>query len=170
MNKKLIIVLTVMTLLTIFPGCGEKEEERTGAPAVIIFENDFMSFSHSLNYEKAEVQGEPENARIFTAIEGLGLFSFEMSEKSGETLKDRSEYYEKSYSDFDKDCVFEKTEDITVDGKPAKFVTFGVPEYRMAFLIIDYSEDCFVIFEFHVSEGEDTDQFNLDIIKSIKFK
>ena len=172
MKRRIAIVLAALLLMSASAGCTEKQEdERTGSdPAVIIFENDFMIFNHSLNYEMYKEEGEPGSERVFTAIEGIGLFAFQMYDKSGETLKERSEYYEKKYDNPEENFGYIKTEDMNADGKAAKYIVFGKDEQHISFLIVDYSEDHFIVFDFFIEEGESTDQIISDIIKSIKFK
>ena len=162
MKKKVISIVLIILLVLGFVGCGEKESKEDKSTETtqivnnntetVVFDNNFMSFTHLKEYVALNIQGAPDTERTFMPTRTPSLFKFQLSEKSGDTLETRTWFYEKEYNKPEEDCGFDKTEDITVDGKSAKYITFDSPDLRTSFLVIDYSKDHFIIFQFYLKK------------------
>ena len=158
--KKRIISLVLILSVLFTAACGSR---------IVTFENSFMSFAHTAKYKELS-ENNQDIYCTFLPDNAPGLFSFRISPKFGDVLEDIAMYYQFHFSKPGENLGFDKTTDMTIEGKIAKFITFGSPGLRISFLIIDYSEDDFLIFDFYINEGEDTDKVTMDIINSIKFK
>ena len=170
MNKKYISLLLVILLLIGFLGCGrdeKKEELTTTTEKTVIFSNYYISFSHPEGFIS---EGEDESDSFRSLHKNnISYFVFYLIEKEG-TLDEEKDIFIEDYDGPEENFGFDKEEELIVDGKPARFITFGNPGHRISFLLADYSDEYFVIFNFYFSEGGNEEQFARNIIESIKFK
>ena len=169
--KKIISFLFAILLISSSTGCGgEKDDATNNKTKMTTFDNYYITFTHPIEYEPDENANELDSYSTLYHKDGGGYISVSMDDILDEPIEKRKDQYVEFFDDPDKNYGYEKAEELTVDGRKAWLVYFGMPRHRISFLIVEYSADNFIVFDFYLNSDGNEDQITKDIIDSIKIK
>ena len=170
MKKKIFSLLLIVLFFSISTGCGDSKSDFPDNITTTEFSNDILSLKYPDTYTWENVTGD---VYIFNHNRTSNTFHMRPSIKHGNSLEDETKYFIDLSNEISERNGFEqkatKIEDIEIDGKNAKFVTFENGIKDGAFLLIDYSTDSYYLIDFYFEFYEDNIQIIKAIAASIRF-
>ena len=169
--KKVINLILIILLITALTGCeGDKVKFPNGITTTE-FSDDVLSFKFPDTYKVINIYKDynyfdHKQSSSFFYILLNGKLDLSLEEMATHTANTSIEQSRK----LGMELQLDKTEDLKIDGKDAKLLTFKGGLLDERYILIDYDSVDFYLFLFCLEFDEDNTQLIQAILASVKFK